>query len=166
MAGIEKTTNFAVSFLIYSLLSIIVIVAGLKAIRYSNHLKFYSNYLLGWERALVQLSSKDVLMPSFNGNNHVEYMNSFVRALKNQQIQIPDSNTPRPYVYKISGQATWDDQMIFLLCFEKKIVLFGLSKTTFNMLDKNIDGELGTTSGKFTGKKQKNHATHTGIWTL
>lgn len=166
MAGYEKTTNFLTSFFIYIMISVIVVAGSFKIINYSKQFKFYSDYMLKWESALMQLASKDLPFPDFTGNNHVKYMDNLVTGMKNQAIAIPESNTGRPYIYKLPGRQFQKDHTVFLLCFEKQIVLFGLSKAMFNMLDKKIDGKLGAKSGSFKGREQKKHAEYTGIWDI
>ena len=143
-----------------------VLTGGFKLIRHAGELKFYNNFLLRWEDAMSHLSVSDSTLPEFNGTNHVRYMDKLVRLMQNSNIQVPVSNTDRAYVYQVPGAGISSRQDIFILCFEKKIVLFGLSKRMFNMLDKRIDHQLGRTNGKFTGRKQEHTAVHTGIWRL
>ncbi|MFH2058216.1 MAG: hypothetical protein ABIJ59_04885 [Pseudomonadota bacterium] len=166
MPGLEKTSNFLTSFFIYVLITLVVMAVGFKAIHYSAHLKFYTRYLQQWEQSLTQLAAKDTGGPEFTGNNHVPYMEQMVRHMKTLAIPIPESNTGKSYVYSIPKRGLTEQQDIFLLCFEQRIVLFGLSKTTFNMLDKNIDNKLDEKNGKFTGKQQKDNADYTAIWKL
>jgi len=147
-------------------LALIVIVAGIKAVNYSTDFKFYSHYLLKWESALTRLFAQDIILPHFSGKNHVRYMDDLVHLMNTLQIEVPSSNTGRPYVYQLSKIGYSKNQDIFLLCFEKKIILYGLSKTTFNMLDKNIDGQPGKNSGKLKGKLQKDNEHYAGIWEL
>lgn len=166
MSGYEKTTNFLTSFLLYSIGTIIVLSAGFKTIQYTARLKFYTRYLSKWEQTLTDLSSRDTLLPTFTGNNHIIYMDQFIQHMKALGITLPDSNTHAPYIYRIPRKGFTEHEDIFLLCFEEKIVIFGLSKKTFNMLDKKIDGKIDTMQGSFTGKQQQSHADYTGIWKL
>lgn len=166
MAGYEKTTNFLASFGIYIIISVIVVISASKILTYSNHFKFYSGYLLNWERAITRLTSQETPLPVFNGNNHVKYMDGLIAVMKSHAIEVPRSSTGSPYIYKLPGRYLEKDNTIFLLCLDQRIVLFGLSKTIFNMLDKKIDGKPDARSGNFKGRELKSHAEYTGIWDI
>ncbi|MFH2090944.1 MAG: hypothetical protein ABIJ31_01095 [Pseudomonadota bacterium] len=166
MPGYEKTTNFLTSFFIYSIAAIVIMAAGFKVVQYSTRLKFYTRYLLKWEQALTQLTAKDTMGPKFTGSNHVLYMEQMIQHMQTHGIPIPESNTGKPYVYRIPKQGLTEKQDIFLLCLEQKIVLFGLSKPTFDMLDKKIDNKLDENHGTFTGKQQQDNEDYTAIWKL
>lgn len=166
MPGFEKTSNRLISFFIYSLLIVIVISAGTKVIQYSTDIKFYNRFLLKWESALTTALANNMDCPIFTGKNHVEYMDNLVRRMEKIPVSIPSSNSSRPYVYHISKTGESNLQSIFLLYLENKIILYGLSKTTFNMLDKNIDGKIDKKAGAFKGKLQKDNEHYAGIWEL
>jgi hypothetical protein len=166
MSGFERTTDRSASFFIYLIMTLIVLGAGFKLINHSAKVHFYYDYLLKWESALTRLFSKDIELPHFSGENHIEYMNKLVKLMKNTSIEVPQSNTHRPYVYQISEKGLSERQNIFLLCLEKKIILYGLPKTIFNMLDNNIDGQLDNKTGKFKGKLQKDKKHYAAIWEL
>ncbi|NOX35447.1 MAG: hypothetical protein GXP56_17240 [Deltaproteobacteria bacterium] len=166
MPGFAKKTNRLTSFFIYVVFIIIAAGAGIKAVRYSKDLNFYYNYLLKWETALTILSSKDLALPRFTGINRMEYMDNLVKLMGKLSIKVPRSNTRHAYIYQMFDKEFSKHRDVFLMCFEKKIILYGLSKTTFNMLDKNIDGKLGRNKGKFRGKFQKDKDCYAGIWEL
>ncbi len=166
MQGFQKNYDFLTSFFIIIVASLLILVAGFKVIQYSSDFKFYTRFVLKWEQSLTLLSSKDTIPPTFSGTNHVQYMDQMIAHMKTLGIPIPKSNTTKPFVYRITRLGADKHQDIFLLGFEQKIVLFGLSKTTFNMLDKKIDNKVDKNNGTFKGKKQTNSEIYTGIWTL
>lgn len=164
MPLLAKRANRLTSFFIYVIFAMIVLIFGFKAINYSIDFSFYTHYLLKWETALTGIVARDVMLPNFSGKNHIEYMDNIVKLMQKIPMEVPKSNTDCPYLYQISEKGLSKRQDIFLLCFEKKIILYGLSETTFNMLDKNIDGKLGRNGGKFKGKLQKDNEHYACIW--
>ncbi len=166
MTSFAKTSGRFTSFIIYTCLSLLVLWAGFKIINYSIRLNYYTNYLLQWEIALTRLFAKNIKPPDFTNNNHIEYMENIVKLLKKNSIEIPLSNTTRPYLYKIFEKGSSQPQEIFLLCLEKKIILYGLSKTTLDMLDKTIDGTIDNKDGDFKVKLLKSNKNYAGIWKL
>lgn len=166
MFGFEKSTNFIISILIYSLIALLVLWAGFQTIEYAGLLKFYNRFVLQWEKSLDLYSARNLKPPVFTGSNHVDYMDTFVRRFSTVGITSPQSNTEKGYIYRVKRFWPEKDEDIFLLALENKIVFFGLSKTTFNMLDKKIDNVSDKKNGKFKGKREKNRTTYTGIWFL
>ncbi len=166
MLGFSKHINRFSAFCLYLFLALIVLAAGQKAIRYSKDLKFYNGYLLNWEIAMTRTCADTFIFPVFSGKNHIQYMDNLVKLMDKQSIRIPESNTKRPYIYQISKTDDVNLQPIFLLCFEKKIILYGLSQTTFFRLDKFIDGAFDANNGKFKGQLQKDNIHYDGIWNI
>lgn len=152
------------TFLLYSMLLILVAGAGTVVVNHSRRLSFYAHFLLKWESALTRFMAKDAVWPQFTGNNHVQYMDDLAARMKAQQVQVPTSNTGRPYIWHLPGdQGTGD---LFVLCMEKKIILYGLPEKFFIALDKKIDGKSGPRQGRFTGKLQKDKEHYAGIWKI
>lgn len=166
MHGFEKSTNFLISFIIYGLASLLVIRAGAGAIEYAGNLKFYHRFVLKWEQSLIHYHAGDAMPPAFSGSNHAPYMDALIQQFHSHGITAPASNTDKAYIYRLARFWPDKNEDIFLLGLDRKIILFGLSKTTFDMLDKKIDKTRDKKNGKFTGKKYKNSPFHTGIWTL
>ncbi len=133
-------------------------------VRHSKHFSFYTHYLMKWESALTQLMAKDPVWPEFTGTNHAQYMDGLVNMMKTHRIDPPKSNTQRSYIWRLVKEPQIRD--IFVLCVEKKIILYGLPKSLFNALDKQIDGESGPVQGQFSGKLQKDKAHYVGIWKI
>ncbi len=161
-----KTIDRISSFVIYLILVLFVINAGSRAVNYSVDTHFYYYYLMKWESCLTKFNSKGKTFPVLSNKNYVGYMESLIQLLRRNSIPVPVSNTNKPYIYKINKTGFSKTQKIFLLCFGKKIILYGLSKTTFNMLDKLIDERYDNKSGRFTGKLQKDKIHYAGIWNL
>jgi hypothetical protein len=166
MIASEKIINHSVWLLIYGILLCMVLSAGTRLFYRAQRFNLYSHCLLKWESVLTQLSAQNKPLPLFSGNNHREYMETLTRMVQNIPMEIPASNTGRPYVYQLSEKnPSWSGD-VFILCLEKKIILYGLSKAAFNMLDKTIDGRVEMTTGKFKGVFQRKNEHYTGIWEL
>jgi hypothetical protein len=161
-----KITSRVVSFCIVIGVSLIVMNAGVKLLQYASCLKFYTRFVLKWEHTLTLLASKEAILPHFSGSNHVDYMEQLTLLLKKKGIPVPESNTQSPYIYRLSKVGQEKNEDIFLLGMEQKIVLFGLSKPTFNMLDKKIDHTVDDKNGNFKGTQHKKSETYTGVWAL
>ena len=165
MSLFANTSDRLTSFVIYTVLSLAVLMAGFKILNHAARFDFYSDYLLKWENAVTRLFAQDIILPDFTGSNHVEYMDKVVKLLQKTAIEVPKSNTSRPYIYQRS-KIELSQQEIFLLCLDKKIILYGLSKTTLNMIDKKVDGTVDNKKGSFKGALLKNNKDYAGIWKL
>ncbi len=125
---------------------------------HGRYIKFFKNKNLNIYKKAVGKS------PDLSCDNYTGYMDNLVRLMHRNSIPAPASNTQKPYIYKIDKIGFTESQNIFLLYFDSKIILYGLSKTTFNMLDKFIDESDGSRAGKFKGKLQKDKIHYIGIW--
>lgn len=166
MIVLPKTADRFTSFILYTILVSIVLLSGIKFVNSSKRVFFYYNYLLKWENALTRVLAMEVKLPQFKGNNHMEYMKNLTVLMGKESIEVPVSNTKHPYIYKISEKWPSLRQDIFLLFLENRVILYGLSKKIFHMLDKKIDGKIDKKSGNFMGQLQKNGINYVGIWKL
>ena len=165
MAVSGRATDRVVSMAVYAGFGILVIWAGVALINHSLDLKFYRNFLLKWEVALSCCNREGGSWPCFSGANHVQYMEQVTSLIRAKGFSPPDSNTGRPYVYRLKRIGA-DREDIFILCFPEKLILYGISTRTFERLDTYIDGERSAERGAFTGRPGKDRLTYTGRWTI
>ncbi len=160
-------TKKFISAAIYIGIFAVTVWGGMKIINYSIDSKFYQNFLLNWEVSIHQYNASGGRWPEFKGGNHVAYMDSLVAGMHHKGIETPSSNTDRAYVYLINKIDLHSDKSdIFLLCFSGRIIMYGMSKETFNRIDQLIDEDLNQTKGHFIGYLSKNNITYTGQWRL
>ena len=165
MAISGKAVDKLVFIVLYGGFIGLALWGGSRIINYSLDSKFYKDFLLEWEASLRSYSVKSGIWPHFSGSNHVEYMDNLTRLMGRSGISPPQSNTGRSYVYRIKKIAREDDD-VFILCFSKRIVLYGISKDTFTRIDRFVDGRPGKEIGFFTGRVSKDGRTMIGLWRL
>lgn len=158
--------NRFLPFFIYLVAGIVVVWAGFKLLDRTRHLKFYHSYLCEWQKTIISASAKDIQFPRFSQDNHYAYMDELVVLLKRRAIAVPSSNTPKPYLFHIREKEGKEVNQIFILCFENRIIVYGLSKELFDMLDKTIDGNHQQQSGKFKGKLQRDNRHYAATWEI
>ena len=162
-----KTAHKITAATLYFVFIFIAVWGGVRLINNSLDIKFYKDYLLQWEVALKKYVSQDGSWPEFTKTNHVEYMNNIIKLLDQRSIRYPLSNTECAYVYQIDKISLFQKKRnIFLLCFNNKIILYGVTPKTFKTVDTFIDGRLNLYQGRFTGKQEKDGKTLTGVWRL
>ena len=159
----RKATDRFVASVLYLGVCVAVVFAGVAVINHSLEVKFYKDYLLKWKVSLIRYRALDGSWPQFFGTNHVEYMNELVRRIEKKGINLPRSNTLWPYRY-ILDRIGYTGERIFILCFRDRILVYGMSQKTFEMIDKYIDGVFHLTKGRFKGRVNKNGVTITGMW--
>lgn len=150
----------------YCITALVVLAAGHKIFYRSKHLNFYYHYLLNWEKTITTAVTRDVRFPAFLPGQHAQYMEKLIKQFSDHSIDIPFSNTDHPYIYVLSKKKEVVKQQAFLLCFEHKIIIYGLPKKIFIKLDKIIDGKPQKNQGKFKGKLQKDKKHYAGIWEI
>lgn len=150
---------------LYGGLIALMVWGGTRLINYSLDSKFYKDFLLQWEASLRTYSVKGGVWPHFSGSNHVEYMNNLSQLIERADISLPKSNTRRSYVYRIKKIGK-EKENIFILCFFNRIILYGISKDTFRMVDRFVDGEMSKEKGFFTGHISRDGRTYIGLWRL
>ena len=160
-----KRAKRLVYVIFYTGITILIVRGGIFTINYSMESKFYRDYLMQWETSITEISSKKYTWPVFAGDNHSEYMDNLVEALKIETVPVPESNTNKCYIYKID-RIGFQNEELFLLCFLNRIIIYGISEKTFKKIDILIDGKNSIDKGKFTGRAGKNSPTLTGVWQL
>ena len=165
MTASGRTTNRFVSMAIYTGFGILVIWSGTALINHSVDSKFYRYFLLKWHVGLMACNGEFESWSYFSGANDVQYMEEVTLLMRRKGFPPPDSNTGRPYVYRVKRIGV-DREDIFILCLPKKLVLYGISTRTFKRLDTYIDGRPSAETGTFIGRKGKDERNYTGQWTL
>lgn len=160
-----KNVDKLLSTLLYIALIGLVAWGGARTINYTLESRFYKDFLMKWDVAIMSHSAKKGMWPHFSGSNHVEYMDNLVSMMSRNGVTPPKSNTKRSYVYRLKkiGPPAED---VFLLCFPDKITLYGISADTFIRIDTFIDGKHNENAGRFTGRSGKKGKTFIGLLRL
>ena len=160
-----KNVDKLASTLLYIALIGLVSWGGVRIINYSLEARFYRDYLIKWDIAVMSYSVKGDSWPHFTGSNHVEYMDSLVSSMSRGGVFLPKANTDRTYIYRIRKIVS-PEEIIFVLCLQDSIILYGISENTFERIDSHIDGKVDKRTGKFTGKRSADGKAYVGRWRL
>jgi hypothetical protein len=160
-----KVADRMLFYMLYLALAAFILWAGFRIGDHSLAIRFAKDYLGPWEIAITAFGAKSGHWPVFEGGNHVEYMEQLILRMRRAGVQPPQSNTSVAYRYSID-RFTGGKEKIFMLCLSNRIVLYGISKTTLDYLDKAVDGTPGLTTGRLTGRPGKNPNTYIGQWWL
>ncbi|MGD9211374.1 MAG: hypothetical protein PVI90_11385 [Desulfobacteraceae bacterium] len=165
IGGFAQGVDRLLSMGLYALLAMGVIVFGARLVNHAVDSKFYNEYLIGWEMALVRFHNQSGSYPVFKGGNHLKYMRQLVQTMARKMSVPPISNTRQPFLYVIDkiGHAP---QRVFLLALHDRLVIYNLPPETIQLLDKMIDGRSDLTHGLFTGKQSKDGKSYIGAWQL
>ncbi len=157
--------NRIVSIILYVCAICLTLWGGAKLVNYSLDSRFYKDFLLPWEVSFRRFSTGDEIWPVFSGGNHVEYMENLSVAMGKNGMSLPSSNTNYFNIYHIDKM--WQDrQELFLLCLSDRIIIYGLSRKTFERIDAFIDGKLDKENGTFLGYQGKDRKKYIGLWRL
>jgi len=154
-----------VSRLIYLGLCIMALWAGSALINYSIETKFCKDYLLVWVVCNQRLRERQIKWPEFDGTNHAIYMNRLIRKMTGAGIYSPRSNTTTPYTYLLNR--LWKGkEKIFVLLLKDRMIIYGMSRHTFERVDRYVDGKASFNGGRFRGKIGKHGSAIIGIWRM
>ncbi|MBU0991957.1 MAG: hypothetical protein KJ737_05635 [Proteobacteria bacterium] len=157
----SKSVSRLVSAFIYLAMAAAVVWAGSGLVDYSLDTKFYKDYLLKWEVSINALNTKNEPWPEFSENDQVHYMDKVVRMMVRHNIAVPVSNTKYPFLYQLKRVWGKTDE-IFVLCFQNRIFLYGISKKTLEKIDVYVDGVSDLSKGNLTGGMKNSHGHYTG----
>jgi len=166
MAISGKTTERFIFLVVYAGIAGIVLWGGIRILNSSLESRYYKDFLLKWEISLRAYDTRGGGWPRFTGNNHLEYMDNLVKLMRAGKISLPLPNRHRPYVYRLKKLGWFKEEDTFLLCFPDRIILYGLSKDTFDRLDGFIDEARDPSQGRFTGHPGKDGKAYIGRWRL
>ncbi|MBN1381458.1 MAG: hypothetical protein JXA41_07275 [Deltaproteobacteria bacterium] len=160
-----KNVDKFISTLIYVGLLGLVMWGGNRVVNYALESRFQKDFLLKWTVAVMSYSVERGQWPQFTGSNHIQYMDNLVTAMTMSHVNVPASNTKRPYIYKLKKIGS-PEEKIFVLCFSDRLILYGLSEKTFKRIDTWIDGKFDEKCGKFRGRPSADGKTFIGLWRL
>jgi len=92
-------------------------------------------------------------------------MEKFTRSTEESSFPAPKSNTNHSFIYRMNKIGSTDEQL-FLLCFANRIIVYGMSKETFERVDNFVDGKISAEKGFFTGYPSKDKKTYIGLLKL
>lgn len=165
MALSGKSTDKLVFALLYACVIALASWGGIRLINYSLDSKFYRDFLLKWDISIRNYSREIGDWPIFTGSNHLKYMEKLTKALKGSSFPAPKSNTNRSFIYRMNKIGSTDEQL-FLLCFANRIIVYGMSKETFERVDNFVDGKISAEKGFFSGYPSKDKKTYIGLLKL
>jgi hypothetical protein len=161
-----KTTERFIFLALYTGIATIISWGGIQILNSSLESRYYKDFLLKWEVSLRAYDARGGIWPQFKGSNHLEYMDNLARLMRAGRISPPLSNRQRPYMYRIKKVGWRKKEDTFLLCLPDRIIIYGLSKETFDRLDGFIDETGDPSRGRFTGQPGKDGKTYIGRWRL
>ncbi len=160
-----RTTDKLVFTAIYITLALVVIWGARSIVNFALDSSFFRDYLLPWEVRLVALQYQQPVWPGNKEHDPMNYMLSLVRKMRTKGIQPPQSNTEHAFIYRLNkfGEKS---RRILLVYRDGKIIIYGLPESTFNRLDRFIDGQLDPQDGVFTGRWSTDRITRIGQWKI
>lgn len=150
---------------IYLAVALLVVWAAGRMVNYSVDASFYRSFMMPWESGLIQMRYKTIQWPSYRKDRPVAYMQSVVQLMKMNGIQLPRSNTKHAFTYRLNkfgGKAV----QILLVFNNNTVIIYGMPMTTFDRLDKFIDGQAGVHSGAFSGQRGSDQISMIGFWKI
>lgn len=165
MAPSGKATEKLVFVFLYACVMALASWGGIRLINYSLDSKFYRDFLLKWDISISNYSREIGDWPIFTGSNHLKYMEKLTRSLKRSSFPAPKSNTNRSFIYRMNKIGSTDERL-FLLCFANRIIVYGMSKETFERVDNFVDGKISAEKGFFAGYPSKDKKTYIGLLKL
>lgn len=150
---------------IYLAMAILVVWGAGRMVNYAVDAGFYRKFLMPWEISLMEMRYKSVHWPHFIKDRPVAYMQSVVHLMKANGVQLPRSNTPHDFIYRLNKFGNEASQVL-LVFHGSAIVIYGLPRITFDRLDAFIDGHINAEQGDFTGQLSKDQITMIGSWKI
>lgn len=154
-----------VSFCLYTALIMIPIWAGTNLVNLALDQAFISKFVFGWERVVLRLQEQEPQLPPMQDLQLVAAMVSLEKLAGQHGIELPDTNTVHSFAYNLNKLAQ-EEQKIFLVFDQGRIVIYGLRQQTLQRIDRRIDGSADLSGGHFQAIQGKNNETYTGIWKL
>ena len=148
---------------IYTAVALLVVMGAHRLTDYTIDLAFYQDYLVPWEVSLMAWRQKQIEWKTDDGHDPVAYMQDLVLQMQAKGLQPPQSNTARAYVYRLNRFGAHARQ-ILLVYKDGRIILYGLPPSSFERLDRFIDGHSDPQSGEFTGQWSSDQVTRIAQW--
>jgi len=150
---------------IYLAVAVLVVWGAGRLVNFAIDVGFYRDYLSPWELCLVEMRYKPVKWPPFTQDHPVGYMQSVVGLMKANGLHLPRSNTRHDFIYRLAKFGA-DAAPLLLVLHANRIDIFGLPRTTFDRLDRFIDGRMDPGDGDFTGRLSRDQITMIGAWRI
>ena len=147
------------------MVALITIGFGSRLINHSLEARLFQEVLFEWQRLGQRFGAGGGAWPAFEGHNHVAYMRALKRRMRQQGIVSPEKAHRlefRPQLKRIGRP----DEQLFVLLLPGRMVIFGLSPTTFARIDAQVDGASDPGRGLFTGTSASNGNQMIGYWQL
>ena len=160
-----KLTDKLLFVAIYIAAGILVVYGARCITNYALDIRFYQDFLLPWKTTFLAMRHQAPIWPEANGEDPMGAMQTLVRHLQEKGIEFPKSNTTYPFVYRLNkfGER---DQRILMVFRQNKMLLYGLPASSFNRLDRIIDGFSDAEHGDFTGRKSTDQISCIAQWIL
>ncbi|RLB32791.1 MAG: hypothetical protein DRH20_14325 [Deltaproteobacteria bacterium] len=153
------------AFVVYVGIGVLTLWAGSALLDRALYSKFYRDYLVPWRAVLVKYESEGGRIPPFSGTDHSAYMERLEQMMKERGMGVPRSNTEIPFIYRL--RRLWSpNEDVFLLWYEHSLVLYGISRKTFERLDRDIDGRVDARRGRLTGRSTGVGRGYIARWTM
>ena len=160
-----RTAEKMVFMAIYIAATLLVLWGGKRMINYALDARFYREYLMQWEMQLTALRHQAFQWPPEQAQDPFGYMRRLVQDIREAGLGVPRSNTDRAFIYRI-GKLGERHQQLLIIGRAGSIVIFGLSPSTFDHLDRFVDGRPGADEGRFTGRISADQTSRIGLWKI
>jgi hypothetical protein len=151
--------------MLYTALGLLTLWMGFRMADQVLEMRFVNDFLPKWETGVAAFEANFGRWPRFDGDNHAGYMQELTRRMRRSGVQPPVSNTGEAYRYRIERLAG-EQEDVFILCLNDRIILFGVSEKTLGRLDKAVDNCSDLGSGRLLGRIGKNKKSYIGQWRL
>jgi hypothetical protein len=150
---------------IYVMVAVLMMWGVRITVNYALDARFYQAFLAPWQVRLLAMQHQAPGWPEFDGRDSFRYMETLVAFMKKKGLQPPQSNTEKPFIYRLSKFG--DRAQRILVVFEHNaIMLYGLPAATFDRLDRFIDGSLDPDQGDFRGRWSSDQISRIGTWKI
>lgn len=160
-----RTTDKVVFGVIYIAVALLVLWGGRRMVNYALDARFFRDYLLQWETLMTELQYQTFEWPPYSEGDPVGYMQTLIQRMAAAGLKVPESNTAKGFIYRI-GKLGHEPQQILLVCRAEGIRVYGLAPSTFQRLDRFIDGRSDPHSGRFTGQLSMDQISYIGKWKI
>lgn len=151
---------------IYTLVSVLIVIKGAQTVaNYAVDVVFYHEYLQPWETRLIAIRHQIALWPPMDTGDPGAYMRGLVKIMSANGLAPPKSNTKEAYVYRIRkiGERT---QQVLVKATLEQMVIYNLPVSTFDRLDRFIDGRSDPAAGRLTGRWSTDGVTRIADWRM
>lgn len=161
-----RVTDKLVFVSIYTLVAVLVVIQGARHIaNYVVDATFYNDFLHPWEMQLLAMRHQSIHWPLLDKGDPGAYMQALISAMQSSGFAPPKSNADQAYVYRIHKIGERPQQILIVATIER-MTLYNLPTSTFERLDRFIDGYCDPASGRLTGRWSTDGITRIGEWKI